>query len=265
MASPLQRALRGLYRALVPASAKNTLRLRLLFDERDKPPVEVRDFDARAVLVLAPHMDDEVVGCGGALRRHALAGAPVSVVFLTDGCACGDDGPDRGEVRKRESRRAAELLGLGELHFLDRPDGALKTDAALVQALRRRIEAARPEVLYLPSVLDTHDDHWATNLALAACLRDGLDLGAARLRQYEVWTPLVANAVADVSAVWDDKLAALKCFASQMEATDLVRLASGLNQYRSVHRGAGRGFAEAFYESDARTYAALLERVGERR
>jgi N-acetylglucosamine malate deacetylase 1 len=37
------------------------------------------------VVILAPHMDDEVIGCGGTLRKHVLNGADVTVVFLTDG------------------------------------------------------------------------------------------------------------------------------------------------------------------------------------
>ena len=61
---------------------------------------------ARSVLVLAPHPDDEVFACGGAIMRHVGAGVPVSVLVLTDGALYGD-----ASVRQLESRAAAKVLG----------------------------------------------------------------------------------------------------------------------------------------------------------
>lgn len=266
MRSLAYRGLRWLYRRLLPAEAKSTLRMRLLLEERDRPPARIERFEARSVVVLAPHMDDEVIGCGGALRRHVLAGARVTVVFLTDGAA---QGPELAEVRKAESRRAAEILGFQELCFLDEPDGALACGPDVAQRLREALERVQPDVLYLPSMLDTHADHWATNLVLERALGlDGRMLAATRLRQYEVWTPLIVNAVVDIGDVVEAKQRALREFRSQLERTDLVHVTTALNQYRSIHLGhlgARRGHAEAFYECTVDEYRELLGRYRERR
>ena len=271
MQGPLERALRAVYRGLVPARTKSTLRLRLLFDERDKPPRPIDAFDARPVLVLAPHMDDEVIGCGGALRRHALAGAPVTVLVLTDGRRGGPGGapggPELVAARKGESRRAAAVLGTRELVFLDQPDGALAPTPDLVRSVGEVWGRVRPGVVYAPSALDVHDDHWAANLLLLEHLEaagTGLDDGVL-LRQYEVWTPLLVNRLVDIGAVLDDKLRALAQFESQTPQVDLARVCAGLGAYRSIHLGGGRGHAEAFYESTPAEYRALMWRFLEER
>lgn len=286
------RVLRGVYQTLVPARAKNSLRLRLLFDERDKPPLMIEDFADGPVLVLAPHMDDEVIGCGGALRRHVLAGTGVTVAFLTDGSRGSTEFAEHAaqelavedpealvrarelvDRRKLESQRAAERLGVlgpegrGELVFLDQPDGALEERPELTAQITALVERLRPRVIYVPSVLDTHEDHWAANLILAACLRSrpASNWSSVVIRQYEVWTPLVVNAVADIAAVVEDKREALQAFESQRPQLDVVRLALALNEYRSIYRAGGGGFAEAFWQSSAQAYHKFMDRATERR
>lgn len=276
----LEAATRRLYRWLIPSGAKNTLRLRLLLDERDKPPEVIEEFAARSVLVLAPHPDDEVIGCGGTLRRHLLAGAHVTVVFLTDGRR-GDRELDensgfvdkeltraRDELsvrRKRESEKAAEILGIQELVFLDGPDGALDDTPALTNKLREVLRRCNPSLIYVPSMLDLHADHWATNRLFYRCL-DALDKTAPLLREYEVWTPLLINRLVVVDDVMQEKRRALEQFASQNPAR-LVNATVGLNRYRSIYlyQAKERQYAEAFYESSPEQYRLLFEKFAGKR
>ena len=75
---------------------------------------------ARSVLVLAPHPDDEVFGCGGSLLAHVENKVPVSVVVLTDGSLAGE-----AAQRIQESLAAAKVLGYGEPEFWHLPDRGL--------------------------------------------------------------------------------------------------------------------------------------------
>src|SRR5258705_86546 len=89
----------------------------------NNPPVVCKP-ESGKILVLAPHMDDEVLGCGGTIARHAQAGADVTVIFLTDGrrgigTIAALPEPERGrrerelvDTRKQEARRAGEILGV---------------------------------------------------------------------------------------------------------------------------------------------------------
>ena len=85
MRQALEFAVRRLWRRLLPEGARNSLRLMAGLEDRDRPPRRISRFDEPRVLVLAPHMDDEVLGCGGVLCRHLAAGGRATVVYMTDG------------------------------------------------------------------------------------------------------------------------------------------------------------------------------------
>jgi LmbE family N-acetylglucosaminyl deacetylase len=268
---------RWAYRHFVWPDAKNSLRAALLLSAHDRSPEEITSFDESRVLVLAPHMDDEAIGCGGVLIRHVRAGAEVTVVYLTDG-SLGDARLLEGTVlpsvrdarrcatarrRKRESEVYAKRTGVHRRVFLDAPDGALKPTPGLIATVSTLLCEGRPDVLYVPFVMDHHEDHWQTNrvlhesaAALPRALRDSL-----RLRGYEVWTPLVANRLADVTEVMDAKLEALAAYASQLEDTDYAHCVRGLNAYRCLGLAARRGYAEAFFECRVGEYAELMARL----
>ena len=78
------------------------------------------------VLVLAPHPDDEVLGCGGTICRHVAAGDSVTVLVATRGTRelYSDEGVER--VRA-EARKAHQILGVSETRFFDFPAPALDT------------------------------------------------------------------------------------------------------------------------------------------
>lgn len=273
----LRRLVRWTYTTLVHPSARNSLRLMLLLTERDRPPELITDFSQPRIMVLAPHIDDEVIGCGGTLVRHLTAGAQVSVVYMTDG-RWGDAALYRPDitpeeiqqiqeqlcaVRKQEAQAAADILGIQELHFLDAVDGSLKPDETIVKKLAALLNEFRPDVLYLPFVMDLHEDHWQTNRVLGACLAhlpSGL-LDHTLCRGYEIWTPLVANRLVDITNQMDIKSRALQAFTSQLKDNDYLYSVKGLNAYRSVGNLQGNGYAEAFHETPLSAYHELLLKV----
>jgi LmbE family N-acetylglucosaminyl deacetylase len=163
-------------------------------------------------------------------------------------------------TREHEARAAAAVLGTRGVHFLGRVDGALRPDRQAVDALRTLLQRLRPELVYLPFVYDLHEDHWQTNRVFAQAA-EALDPSVARpmrVRGYEVWTPLPANRVADIGPVMDRKRAALAEFRSQLRDQDYLRVIEGLNAYRSGGPFGGRGYAEAFYETNVSAYLRLV-------
>jgi LmbE family N-acetylglucosaminyl deacetylase len=246
----VKNSVRGAYRLLVPASVRSTLRLWLLARWPDQKPVEMTQFGPEPVLILAPHMDDEVIGCGGSARRHIEAKARVDVVFMTDGRFGGWD-PDGTlvERRKDESRRAAQLVGFSDLIFLDAPDLGLTDSAALVKRLAELLRKYKPAIVYLPALTDAHIDHWATNRILRGALNCLTPMERPpSIRGYEVWSPLPANRLVDISAQADLKRQAIDLFESQVKIDDYANAVLGLNRYRSMTFHHGRGYCEAFLE-----------------
>ena len=211
------------------------------------------------VVALAPHMDDEVIGCGGTLARHVASGAEVTVVFLTDGRLGGKAGDPAGLVsatRKQEAQRALGELGITRIVFLDGEDGRLEANPALGNALRAALVAARPEVLYLPFFLEEHPDHRAASALLAEAVRGtGLTF---RCLGYEVWTPLFPNCFVRIDATIEAKRRALGHYQSQLAEADYLHTALGLNAYRSIALLDSCRYAEAFYAAALPQYLDSL-------
>lgn len=233
-------------------------------------PVTHCEPEKSRVAVLAPHMDDEVLGCGGTIARHVMAGSEVMVIFLTDGRRGGgsflsNDGPppDPGKivaVRKAEARRAAQVLGIHDIAFLDAEDSRLRFDTLVAGRLREILERVRPEIVYLPFFLERHPDHRAASAVLVEATRGGgLQF---ECRGYEVWTPLFPNRLVRIDATLHLKQQALSCYESQLAVTDYMHSSIGLNAYRAISFGdPAVRFVEAFHAAALVDYQRLWRAV----
>src|SRR6185503_4161668 len=117
------------------------------------------------VLVIAPHPDDESIGCGGAVALHASKGDEVSAAFLTSG-ELGLKQLAREQawkVREAEARAAAKVLGLGRLSFFRGPDWMIGDDLpGMAAKLSPVLKGLAPELIYLPHPNEWHPDHRAS-------------------------------------------------------------------------------------------------------
>ncbi|MEV1248429.1 PIG-L deacetylase family protein [Nonomuraea sp. NPDC050022] len=135
----------------------------------------MRRFDR--VLLVSPHADDEVLGCGGLLARLADDGCDVHVLYLAvDGMShYGLAGPTTFPQRTAEIEKVSELLGFGyEIAYGDRQlTERLDTVGLreLVDLLQERMDRLRPDLLLLPSGDDYDQDHAATFRAGFAAAR----------------------------------------------------------------------------------------------
>jgi LmbE family N-acetylglucosaminyl deacetylase len=202
------------------------------------------------ILVIAPHPDDESIGCGGTLRKHVLGGDRVSAVFLTSGeLGLKHLAKEKAwEVREAEARNAAAILGIPQTSFLRGPDWALgDTLKPLAQQLQPILESQPWSLIYLPHPAEWHPDHKAC-LPLLQCVLAGVSKDAPLLRGYEVWTPLTEyQHVEDITRVMRVKLRAIRAHQSQAAQFDYCRATLGLNAYRGVMAGRCR-YAEVFQQ-----------------
>jgi LmbE family N-acetylglucosaminyl deacetylase len=165
----------------------------------------------RSCLALAPHPDDETLGCGVTIMRKRDAGTPVKVIVFTDGSASSRSAvlsrDQLAAIRKSEALSACTMLGLAEddVVFLGYRDGHLEDFEDEVRArLAAFIGEFQPDELLVPSITDWHGDH----IALARALRRLNKWPSGRVLQYSVyfwkiwpWV-LRSRPRSDLSAAW---------------------------------------------------------------
>jgi LmbE family N-acetylglucosaminyl deacetylase len=205
-------------------------------------------FMTEVVLVVAPHPDDESIGCGGTICLHRQRGDSVHVVFLTSGELGLKDLPrdQAWQVRQAEAENAAGVLGVSSLTFLRLRDWFLAEQIAQAAiALRPLLQKQAPVRIYVPHARDGHPDHRAAAPIVRAALRE-LTGPVPAVLGYEVWTPLADfDHVEDISALMRQKLRAIRCYRSQLSQFRYDFAIRGLNRFRGAIAGRCR-YAEVF-------------------
>lgn len=221
--------------------------------EADVVPYEPAVLRGERLLVLAPHPDDEVIGCGGLVAQHAREHRRVRVIVATDGAAAQADPNAYRALREQESQTALALLGDNiDLQFLRFRDRALEASTAALEAnLLVALREFKPDLIAAPSPIEIHPDHAALAEALCSVLqRDETlfaDLAVSRVAFYEVGQPIRPNALLDISDVAGTKFAAIAAHASQNAIRDYTAFARGLNAYRAMTLPSETKFAEAYW------------------
>jgi N-acetylglucosamine malate deacetylase 1 len=203
------------------------------------------------ILVVAPHPDDEAIGCGGTIRTHVNTGDEVMLVFLTSGekGGHGREPDETARLREREACAAAEILGVAETEFWRVPDGAVRCHRAVVDRFRQTLLRWRPSTVFVTHDREAHPDHRAA----ARIVKQAVG----RLNQpdyrpfvfmYEVWTPTERiDHIVDISNVMATKLAAVRAYECQCAVLRFDEAVQGLNRYRGeMHSWPGGDYAEVF-------------------
>jgi LmbE family N-acetylglucosaminyl deacetylase len=204
------------------------------------------------VLVIAPHPDDEAIGCGGSICLHARRGDRVSVAFLTSGELGLKHLPpqDAWRIREAEAMQAAEILGIAQTRFLRLPDWFVGEDSARAAgAVEELLREDPPDRIYVPHANEWHPDHKAAAKAVAAALAQRVK-PRPEVLQYEVWSALPAyDHVEDITAVMPQKLAAIRAYVSQLRHFRYDHAIRGLNRYRGALAARAK-YAEVFVRQD---------------
>lgn len=120
-------------------------------------------------IVIAPHQDEQTLGCGATIAAKKAAGAAVHVVFMTDDCQRNGHLMSRQQLktlRRQEALAAGKVLGLdgGEIHFLDFPDGdLLQYRQVAAESLRQILIKHPPRQAFVPFRGDSTTDHVAAS------------------------------------------------------------------------------------------------------
>lgn len=211
------------------------------------------------VLVIAAHPDDEALGCGGTLARHAAAGDAVDILLVADGETSRSGAAVSGVQGRRDAaRNAAKALGARPPRFLDLPDNRLDGMPLLevIQAIESASRELRPEIVYTHHLSDLNVDHQVVARAVLTAFRPLPRSSVRAVYGFEVlsstgWmgpeAPFAPAHYADVTATLAAKQAALACYGDEMRPAPHARSFEAVEAL-ARYRGAtvGLGAAEAF-------------------
>lgn len=225
------------------------------------------------VLIVSAHPDDEVLGCGGTIARHAGAGDQVQVLIVAEGSTSRQKMRDRVKAHEeltglsKSANKAGLILGAAGVELLNLPDNRLDSidRLDLIKHIERRICRHQPEVVYVHHAGDVNIDHRRLHEAVVTACRPTPGHTVKRLLSFEVpssseWqTPGSApffqpNWFVDISDQMHLKREALVAYASEMRPWPHARSLEAI-EHLARWRGAQVGIeaAEAF---------CLLRQVG---
>ncbi|MEM8582922.1 MAG: bacillithiol biosynthesis deacetylase BshB1 [Bacteroidota bacterium] len=179
------------------------------------------------ILSIGVHPDDVELSCSGTLLRHISMGYTVGLLDLTRG-ELGSRGS--AEIRTKEARESARLMGAEFRHNLDLPDGFMQWSEETIRAIVRVIRAAKPAIVLANATADRHSDHGrAAKIASDACFYSGLikiETYGYNGQQQDKWRPkalyhyvqdrnISPDLTVDVSDFFERKMELILCFKSQ--------------------------------------------------
>jgi len=212
-----------------------------------------------SVLVIAPHPDDEVLGCGGTIAKHTRAGYDVYLCIVTKGYT-----PDWSEefLRKRpnEIEKVGKILGISKTYFLAFPTVKLDTipQKELNDSFVQVVNEVKPEVVYIPHRGDVNKDHRLVFDAAIVATRPKPDSPIKTLLSYEIlseteWAApfpqntFIPNVYMDISETLEIKLKAMSEYKSELKEYPHPRSLESISALAKL-RGSSIGVkaAEAF-------------------
>ena len=218
------------------------------------------------VLVVAAHPDDEVLGVGGTLARHAAEGDEVHVLFMSEGVSSRANSGEKPdwlpaiEAREKMARQACKVLGFKTTKFLRHENLRMRDFSVLdmVKEVEETISKIEPNIIYTHHSGDLNSDHTLTHETVMTACRPIEGHSVKKIFAFEVpsstaWAsqtmamPFVPNRFVDISAYLATKLEALTCYDFEMRPFPHPRSVKAIDALASYH-GANSGLhaAEAF-------------------
>lgn len=212
------------------------------------------------ILVVAPHPDDETLGCGGTLLKHKKNGDKIYWMIVTNMHTGNGWSEKVVQKRQEEIQQVSRMYGFEKVFKLDFPTTMLDSVAynKIIVKFLEVIKKVEPSVVYLPNRSDIHTDHKITFNAVMSCCKDFRVPFVKRILMYECLSEtefapalrecvFVPNVFIDISEYFQRKLEILKVYASEIMEAPFPRSIEAVTSLAQV-RGSriGKKYGEAF-------------------
>lgn len=207
----------------------------------------VETISAEDVLVLSPHPDDDIFGCGGLLSQLAESGAKIKVIYFNDGATGNKDGQrdyDLVAQREDEAVRALRMIGVHEVNFLRIANLAKKRD--LWEKIFEELKTRHYDLALVPNEHDWHCDHQIVARAYLKSISRRLTHKPITW-YYAVWGIPSINRILPIDHSLAIKKEAISCYKSQLKVKPYDEAILAQNEYIGKALGAAK-HAEGYFE-----------------
>lgn len=216
----------------------------------------------KTCLIVAPHADDEILGCGATIAKLAAEGYDMYVLIVTNASIGAPELYTAQGIEKvrREAKEAHSILGVKDTFFMDFPAPRLDTYPSykISMEISKLIEKLKPDIIFIPNLGDLHMDHAVLYRACLVSARPINNNSIKEIYTYETlsetnWAPqqgdqaFVPNVYVDVTTYFIKKMEALKCFKHQTKLFPHCRSLEAIEAL-AKYRGCtiGKIYSEAF-------------------
>ena len=204
-------------------------------------PLELKDEDK--CLVIAPHPDDESIGCGGILNLYPKN---FDVICLTS----------PSDERIEEFKAAMEFAGIKNFKMLNLKDKHISEGFEEFKA----IDISGYDHIFIPYVFDQHKDHKAVSLLLEKHLRTAKHKGDLKIVFYEVWSAIsLPQYYLNISSVAKKKEEMINFHKSQIATKDYAQKILGLNSYRGLLKSLD--YVESFMILNTKQFSQIINNL----
>ena len=213
----------------------------------------------KSVLVIAPHADDETLGCGGTLLRHKIEGDDIHWLLLTTMSVEAGYGPKQISSRREQIEMVAGAYGFKSTSYLGYAPASLDriSHSDLVAAIGKTIETTEAAVIYTPHDGDIHSDHRIAAAAVQATSKWFRYPSVTTILSYETLSEtdfslaprdrFAPNYFVDITNFLEKKIEIMKVYESELDTHPFPRSETSIQALAQLH-GAKIGTiaAEAF-------------------
>jgi len=211
------------------------------------------------ILAIAPHPDDETLGCGGSLFRHKKEGDKLSWLIVTSMHEKNGWAIEKVNQRNDEISKVSDTYQFEDIFTLEYPTTKVDTFpiSDLIDNISNIVIKVSPEIIYMPFVLDAHTDHQVVATAINTSIKWFRYPSIKKVLMYETPSETGFNFITDrafhpnvfvnISQYLDDKIKTMKIFASEIDEHPFPR-SEKVIQALATLRGSQSGYqaAEAF-------------------
>ena len=247
---------------VLTSAMRSELRLQSLNSPTDLLPPSS---DHANILVLSPHPDDDVFAIGGILHKFKKNGDKVTVLYFCDGSKGTPEGIRDSSLitkRKKETKDATKTLGIENLIFWGYKDGQLALSRTSMKALYSLILEIKPNIIFLPSLIDDHPDHKAVCEIFYYSFFKYPEKSfnfPVLIAEYELWTPIFPNRIIDITDSMEVKKQAISFHKTQLKSRSYDKAVASLNSYRAEINNVNN-YAEALFVSSPNVYKSIFEK-----